>query len=43
MSSIVNPDKLRHLGPLADLDALLREWRSQRGRTGVKDATMRDD
>jgi RNA polymerase sigma-70 factor (TIGR02957 family) len=24
VSSIVNPDKLRHLGPLADLDALLR-------------------
>ena len=43
VSSIANPDKLRHLGPLADLDALLREWRSHRGRTGVKDATMRDD
>ena len=25
VSSIINPDKLRHLGPLADLDALLRE------------------
>jgi RNA polymerase sigma-70 factor (TIGR02957 family) len=25
VSSIVNPDKLRHLGPLADLEALLRE------------------
>src|SRR3990170_831127 len=25
VSSIVNPDKLRHLGPLADLDALLRQ------------------
>jgi RNA polymerase sigma-70 factor, ECF subfamily len=25
VSSIVNPDKLRHLGPLADLDALLHE------------------
>jgi RNA polymerase sigma-70 factor (TIGR02957 family) len=25
VSSIVNPDKLRHLGPLANLDALLRE------------------
>jgi len=25
VSSIVNPDKLRHLGPLADLGALLRE------------------
>jgi RNA polymerase sigma-70 factor, ECF subfamily len=24
VSSIVNPDKLRHLGPLADLRALLR-------------------
>jgi RNA polymerase sigma-70 factor (ECF subfamily) len=31
--SIINPDKLRHLGPLADLDALLRDWRSHRGRT----------
>ena len=27
VSSIVNPDKLRHLGPLADLRALLRERR----------------
>jgi RNA polymerase sigma-70 factor (ECF subfamily) len=25
VSSIVNPDKLRHLGPLGDLGALLRE------------------
>jgi RNA polymerase sigma-70 factor (ECF subfamily) len=25
VSSIVNPDKLQHLGPLADLSALLRE------------------
>ena len=25
VSSIVNPDKLRHLGPVADLSALLRE------------------
>ena len=25
VSSVVNPDKLRHLGPLADLQALLRE------------------
>jgi RNA polymerase sigma-70 factor, ECF subfamily len=25
VSSIVNPDKLRHLGPLADLGALRRE------------------
>jgi RNA polymerase sigma-70 factor (TIGR02957 family) len=39
VSSIVNPDKLRHLGPPADLRALLREG----GRTGVKDSTMRDD
>lgn len=31
VSSIVNPDKLRHLGPLADLGALLRE-RGQRAR-----------
>jgi RNA polymerase sigma-70 factor (ECF subfamily) len=43
VSSIVNPDKLRHLGPVADLDALLRERRSHRGRRGAKDATMRDD
>ncbi len=27
VSGIVNPDKLRHLGPLADLRALLRERR----------------
>jgi RNA polymerase sigma-70 factor (TIGR02957 family) len=27
VSSIVNPDKLQHLGPLANLDALLRERR----------------
>jgi RNA polymerase sigma-70 factor (ECF subfamily) len=25
VSSTVNPDKLQHLGPLAELDALLRE------------------
>jgi RNA polymerase sigma-70 factor (ECF subfamily) len=25
VSSIVNPDKLQHLGPVADLGALLRE------------------
>ena len=25
VSSIVNPDKLQHLGPLADLGALLRK------------------
>jgi RNA polymerase sigma-70 factor (ECF subfamily) len=25
VNSIVNPDKLRHLGPVADLAALLRE------------------
>jgi RNA polymerase sigma-70 factor (TIGR02957 family) len=41
VSSIINPDKLQHLGPLADLDAL-RERRSHPDRTGVKDA-MRDD
>jgi RNA polymerase sigma-70 factor (ECF subfamily) len=27
VSSIVNPDKLQHLGPLADLNALVRERR----------------
>jgi RNA polymerase sigma-70 factor (ECF subfamily) len=27
VSSVVNPDKLRHLGPLADLGALLRQRR----------------
>jgi hypothetical protein len=27
VNSIVNPDKLRHLGPLADLSALRREHR----------------
>jgi RNA polymerase sigma-70 factor, ECF subfamily len=32
VSSIVNPDKLRHLGPLADLGALLRERASTRVR-----------
>src|ERR671918_2605917 len=32
--SIVNPDKLRHLGPLADLNALLREWRSHPSPAG---------
>ena len=32
VSSIVNPDKLRHLGPVADLGALLRQ-RTQRGRS----------
>ena len=33
VSSIVNPDKLRHLGPLGDVRALLREraaYRSSR-------------
>jgi RNA polymerase sigma-70 factor (ECF subfamily) len=43
VSSIVNPGRLRHLGPLADLDALLGERTSHRARTGVKAATMRDD
>jgi RNA polymerase sigma-70 factor, ECF subfamily len=28
VTSVTNPDKLRHLGPLADPGALLREWRS---------------
>jgi RNA polymerase sigma-70 factor, ECF subfamily len=28
--SIINPDKLRHLGPLADVRALLRERRERR-------------
>jgi RNA polymerase sigma-70 factor (ECF subfamily) len=27
ISSIVNPDKLRHLGPVADLGSLLRTAR----------------
>ena len=27
VSSIVNPDKLRHLGPVGDLNALLRDRR----------------
>ena len=31
MSSIVNPDKLGHLGPVADTYALLRVARSLRG------------
>jgi RNA polymerase sigma-70 factor (ECF subfamily) len=43
VSAIVNPDKLQHLGPLADLGALLRESKSHRSRTGLKDATMHDD
>jgi ketosteroid isomerase-like protein len=30
VSSVVNPDKLRHLGPLADIRALMRERRSRR-------------
>jgi RNA polymerase sigma-70 factor (ECF subfamily) len=33
VSSVVNPDKLRHLGPLADLDALLGERAPRRDRT----------
>jgi RNA polymerase sigma-70 factor (ECF subfamily) len=28
--SIVNPDKLGHLGPLADVNALIREMRDRR-------------
>jgi RNA polymerase sigma-70 factor (ECF subfamily) len=27
---IINPDKLRHLGPLADVRAILREHKQQR-------------
>ncbi|WP_129666126.1 RNA polymerase sigma-70 factor [Phytoactinopolyspora endophytica] len=27
--SVINPDKLRHLGPLADMDALMRQTRPQ--------------
>jgi RNA polymerase sigma-70 factor, ECF subfamily len=27
--SVINPDKLRHLGPLADRDALLAQWRER--------------
>jgi RNA polymerase sigma-70 factor (ECF subfamily) len=35
VSSIVNPDKLRHLGPVGDVRALLREQRARRpGATG---------
>jgi RNA polymerase sigma-70 factor (ECF subfamily) len=30
--AVVNPDKLRHLGPVADLRALLRELGERRGR-----------
>lgn len=32
VSSVVNPEKLRHLGPVADLGVLLRERSAQRGR-----------
>jgi RNA polymerase sigma-70 factor (ECF subfamily) len=32
VSSIVNPDKLRHLGPVADLRALLRTHAGGLGR-----------
>jgi RNA polymerase sigma-70 factor, ECF subfamily len=32
--SIINPDKLRHLGPLADVRALMRERREHRARLG---------
>jgi RNA polymerase sigma-70 factor (TIGR02957 family) len=35
VNSIVNPDKLRHLGPVADLGALLRE-RGGSGRPGLR-------
>jgi RNA polymerase sigma-70 factor (TIGR02957 family) len=33
VSSIINPDKLRHLGPLADLGALVRAAREASGRS----------
>lgn len=29
--SIVNPDKLRHVGPVADLGAIVRRGRGRRG------------
>jgi Sigma-70, region 4/SnoaL-like domain len=44
VSSVVNPDKLRHLGPVADLSALLRK-RSQRkaaGSGGFRERERRD-
>jgi RNA polymerase sigma-70 factor (ECF subfamily) len=28
--SVINPDKLHHLGPVADRDALLAQWRATR-------------
>ena len=28
VSSIVNPDKLAHLGPVADFESLLRDWKT---------------
>jgi RNA polymerase sigma-70 factor, ECF subfamily len=28
--SVINPDKLRHLGPIADVRALLRQHREER-------------
>jgi hypothetical protein len=28
VSSIFNPGKLAHLGPLADFESMLREWKS---------------
>ena len=33
VSSIFNPDKLAHLGPLADFGSLLRDW-----KTGLRSA-----
>jgi hypothetical protein len=30
--SVINPDKLRHLGPVADVYALLRQRRGQHAR-----------
>jgi hypothetical protein len=40
VSSIVNPDKLRHLGPVADLGALLHK-RSKSFSSGIVRAGVR--
>jgi RNA polymerase sigma-70 factor, ECF subfamily len=29
INSILNPDKLAHLGPVADLESLMRSWRTR--------------
>jgi RNA polymerase sigma-70 factor (TIGR02957 family) len=34
ISSIVNPDKLAHLGPVADFESLLRLFRTVQGKSG---------